>query len=148
MKPNQNLTIAQVVKFLNTQGCMAWRQENNGRVDREELVAQLLKLFDALARVNYTTEKKAQLFRDAIDKCYRPVPCSMKGVSDVIGFNLTTGHWISVEIKVGDDRMRPDQEEFASVVRRSGGAEYWLCREINSFKEGWLKKHQSQNAAA
>lgn len=148
MKPNQNLVIAQVVNFLNSQGCMAWRQENNGRVDKEALVSQLLKLFDALARVNYTTEKKAQLFRDAIDKCYRPVPCSMKGVSDVIGFNLTSGHWISVEIKVGNDVIRPDQEKFAAIVRQSGGAEYWLCREINSFKDGWLRKHQQKTEAA
>lgn len=148
MKPNQNLVIAQVVNFLNTQGCLAWRQENNGRIDEKGLVAQLLKLFDALARVDYTAEKKAELFTAAIRRCYRPVPSSMKGVSDVIGFSLHTGAWISVEVKVGNDVMRPDQENFARIVRASGSAEYWLCREINSFKEGWLKKHQSQNVAA
>ena len=148
MKPNQNLLIAQVVKFLNSQGCLAWRQENNGRIDEQALVAHLLKLFDALSQVNYTNEQKAKLFQDAIRKAYRAVPCSLKGVSDVIGFNLRTGCWISVEIKVGDDKMRPDQEDFAAIVRASGGAEYWLCREINSFKHGWHKKHQSQSAAA
>ena len=148
MKPNQNLVIAQVVNFLNSQGCLAWRFENNGRVDEKALVSQLLKLFDALSQVNYTSEKKAELFTAAIRKCYRPVPSSMKGVSDVIGFNLTTGYWISVEIKVGNDAMRPDQEAFATIVRQSGGAEYWLCREINSFKEGWFRKRQPKNVAA
>lgn len=148
MKPNQNLVIAQVVNFLNQNGYLAWRQENNGRIDEKELVAHLLKLFDALALVRYTSEKKAQLFMDAIRKCYRPVPCSRKGVSDVIGFNLRTGYWISVEVKLGDDKMRPEQEDFAAIVRQSGGAEYWICREINSFKQGWFRKHQPQSAAA
>jgi len=150
MKMNQNLVIAQVVKFLNGQGCLTWRQENNGRIDENALVENLLKLFDALSQVNYSSEKKAQLFRDAIRKAYRGVPCSLKGVSDVIGFNLQTGHWISVEVKIGEDKMRPDQEDFARIVRASGAAEYWLCREINSFKAGWLKKHPqpAQSAAA
>ena len=48
MKPNQNYTIAQVVNFLNGQGYLAWRQENNGRIDEKSLIEQLLKLFDAL----------------------------------------------------------------------------------------------------
>jgi len=147
-KVNQNLVIAQVVNFLNTQGYLVWRQENNGRIDEKELVAQLLKLFDALSRVNYTSEKKAELFTAAIRKCYRPVPCARKGVSDVIGFNLQTGYWISVEVKIGDDQMRPDQVDFAAIVRQSGGAEYWLCREIESFKQGWLRKHRPQTQAA
>lgn len=148
MKPNQNLLIAQVVKFLGGQGCLVWRQENNGRIDEQALVSHLLKLFDALSRVKYTSEQKAKLFQDAIRKAYRGVPCSLKGVSDVIGFNLQTGHWISVEIKLGNDKMRPEQEDFAAIVRSSGAAEFWLCREINSFKAGWLKKHQPAQSAA
>ena len=148
MKANQNLVIAQVVKFLNEQGYVAFRHENNGRIDKQALISQLLKLFDALALVNYSNEKKAELFGAAIDKCYRPVPSSMKGVSDVVGFHSIRGTWISVEIKVGDDKMRPEQEEFAAKVRQTREAEYWLCRDINSFKQGWLRKHRLQSAAA
>lgn len=148
MKPNQNYTIAQVVNFLNGQGYLAWRQENNGRIDEKSLIEQLLKLFDALTKVNYTSEKKAELFRSAINKCYRPVPCALKGVPDVIGFNLKTGHWISVEVKLGDDQLRPDQIDFSAKVRQTESGEFWLCREIESFKQGWYRKHQPQKAAA
>lgn len=148
MKPNQNLLIAQVVKFLNSNGCCAWRQENNGRIDQKELVEKLVKLVKALKMVNYTDDKIAELIKSIVSKCYKAVPSSRKGVSDVIGFHLETGYWISVEVKVGNDVMRPDQTEFATIVRRSGGAEYWLCREIESFKAGWLKKRQSQKQAA
>lgn len=148
MKPNQNLLIAQVVKFLNEHGYVAFRCENNGRIDKAALIAQLQKLFYALSRVNYDTAKKAELFGDAIDKCYRPVPSSMKGVSDVVGFHATRGTWISVEIKVGNDRLRPEQEDFSEKVRHTEQAEYWLCRDIDSFKQGWFRKHQPQIAAA
>lgn len=146
-KVNQNLVIAQVVKFLNEQGYIAFRCENNGRIDKAELVKQLLKLFDALALVNYTNEQKAKLFGAAIDKCYRPVPCAMKGVSDVVGFHALRGTWISVEVKVGDDRMRPEQLEFAEKVRATREGEFWLCQDIESFKTGWLRKHQPQKQA-
>lgn len=148
MKPNQNYVIAQVVNFLNANGYVAWRQENNGRIDKEELIAHLLKLFDALSYVKYTDAQKAKLFSDAIDKCYRPVPSSMKGVSDVIGFHAVYGTWMSVEVKLGEDELRPDQEVFRDKVRETKYAEYWLCREIESFKQGWLRKHRPQTQAA
>lgn len=145
---NQNLVIAQVVKFLNEQGYIAFRCENNGRIDKAELVKQLLKLFDALALVNYTNEQKAKLFGEAIDKCYRSVPGAMKGVSDVVGFHAVRGTWISVEVKVGNDVMRPEQQAFEAKVRQTREGEWWLCREINSFKQGWFKKHQPKSVAA
>lgn len=147
-KANQNLVIAQVVKFLNEQGYVAFRVENNGRIDKQALITQLLKLFEALSMVNYSNERKAQLFGDAIDKCYRPVPGAMKGVSDVVGFHAVRGTWISVEVKVGNDQMRPEQDVFAAKVRQTREGEFWLCRDINSFKQGWLRKWQPKSAAA
>ena len=148
MKPNQNYVIAQVVNFLNANGYVAFRCENNGRIDKEGLIQQLLKLFDALAMVNYSRDKKTELFSDAIDKCYRRVPSSMKGVSDVIGFHAVYGTWISVEVKIGEDELRPDQVVFRDKVRETKHGEFWLCREIESFKQGWLRKHRPQTQAA
>ena len=45
----------------------------------------------------------------------------LKGVSDVIGFHATTGRFLACEIKVGRDRLSPDQEQFLSAVVRAGG---------------------------
>lgn len=143
-KANQNLLIAQVVKFLNEQGYVAFRVENNGRIDKQALIEQLLKLFEALALVNYTKQKKAELFAAAIDRCYRPVPGAIKGPSDVCGFDAVTGHWISVEVKSDGDRLRPEQEVFAAKVRQTEHGEFWICREIESFKIGWMRKHRPQ----
>lgn len=149
MQPNQNLVIAQVVKFLNGQNCLVWRQENNGRIDIQEATKKITQLLIELRHVpNYDASKIGPLVKQILNKCYRGVPCSMKGVSDVIGFSLSTGAWISVEVKVGDDQMRPDQTDFAAIVRAAGAAEFWICREINSFKTGWFRKHPTQSAAA
>ena len=146
MKPNQNLVIAQVVNHLNANGYLAWRQENNGRIDENELVLRISKLLVALAHVNYSLDRVAQLVKDIVRKCYRPVPSSRKGIPDVIGFHLETAKWIVVEVKIGNDRLRPDQEEFIKILKRSGG-DCWIIREINSFKIAFARKHQILQAA-
>lgn len=140
---NQNLTIAQVIKFLNERGYLCWRQENNGRLDEAKVVERLTELLVALAHVNYKADKVAKLITDILRKGYKPVPCSLKGVSDVIGFHLETGRWISVEIKVGSDDLREEQRSFLKKVR-DAGAEAWICYEIQSFVDAWYRKHQPQ----
>lgn len=45
----------------------------------------------------------------------------LKGVSDVIGFHKETGRFLACEIKVGSDRLSPDQEKFLHAVNRAGG---------------------------
>jgi len=142
---NQNLLIAQVVKFLNEHGYLAWRQENNGRIDEPKVVERLTELLYALAHVNYDKKKIAGLITDILRKYYRPVPSSRKGVTDVIGVDLATGKWIVVEIKVGADRLSEDQVEFMDIMRKAG-ASVWLCREINSFKQGFLRQRQTSSA--
>lgn len=146
MKPNQNLLIAQVVNHLNANGYLAWRQENNGRIDETELVERVSKLLVALAHVNYSLEKVVTLVKEIVRKCYRPVPSSLKGVPDVIGFNLETAKWITVEIKIGNDQLRPEQEDFIKILKRAGG-DCWVIREFNSFKTAFARKHQILQAA-
>lgn len=138
MKQNQNLLIAQVVGFLNKNGYLAWRQENNGRIDEDFAVSEITRLLVALAHVNYSVEKVAPLVRGIIRRAYRPVPSSLKGVCDVIGFNLQTGLWIGVEVKCGNDQVRPEQEVFIRALKQSG-AQAWVIRDINSFKQAFFK---------
>lgn len=46
---------------------------------------------------------------------------STPGISDIIGFNRSTGQFIAVEVKVGRDRLSPEQERFLSDVAKAGG---------------------------
>ena len=43
------------------------------------------------------------------------------GISDVLGFNRTTGRIVAVEIKTGKDKLSPEQELFLQEVRSAGG---------------------------
>lgn len=137
---NQNILIAQVVKFLNSPegGCLVWRHENSGRIDDIEVVEKCTELLVALAHVNYDKSKVAEIVKGIVRKAFRPIPNTLKGVPDVIGYELVTGRMVVVECKVGADELRPDQEHFLKSARFNG-VSTWLCRDINSFKEGWLR---------
>lgn len=45
----------------------------------------------------------------------------MTGKPDVMGFHRVTGQFLACEIKVGADRLRPEQEAFLIAVRDAGG---------------------------
>ena len=141
MKSNQNLLIAQVVKFLNGNGCFVWRQENNGRIDEESLVNRVTDLLHALAHVKYDKDKISPLVKKIVRESYRPVPSGIRGVCDVIGFELLTGRWVAVEIKCGADQLRDDQKVFIDCLRRAGG-DVWVVRDINSFRQAFSRKFQ------
>lgn len=57
-----------------------------------------------------------------------------KGVSDVIGFHATKGRFLAVEIKVGRDRLSPEQEKFLDAVNRAGGVGV-VVRHADDLKE-------------
>jgi hypothetical protein len=44
-----------------------------------------------------------------------------KGVSDIIGFHKLNGQFIAVDIKVGKDKLSPEQSEFLRQVEKAGG---------------------------
>jgi hypothetical protein len=58
---------------------------------------------------------------DAKANAFRKNPGSLTGKSDVIGFHRQTGLFLACEIKVGRDRLSPEQEAFLMEVRNAGG---------------------------
>ena len=145
---NQNILIAQAVKFLNSPqgGCLVWRHENGGRIDEGRVVEKCSELLVALAHVNYDKNKVAGLVRDIVRKSFRPIPNTLKGVPDIVGYELATGRMVVVECKVGADQLRPEQDHFLKAARFSG-VSTWLCRDIDSFKEGWLRARSQKQKA-
>ena len=59
-----------------------------------------------------------------------------KGVSDVIG--VIRGRFIAVEVKIGKDRLSPEQEGFILSVNYAGG---YACvvHDFEEFLENFLK---------
>lgn len=70
---------------------------------------------------------------DSKIKQYRTAP--KKGVADVLG--LHKGKFLAIEVKIGKDRLSPEQEGFLKNVRYYGGFSF-VAKDIESFEE-WFK---------
>lgn len=46
---------------------------------------------------------------------------TIKGISDIIGFNKKDARFIAIEIKVGKDKLSVEQKLFLDYVNKSGG---------------------------
>ena len=57
-----------------------------------------------------------------------------KGVADVL--SCFKGRLVAVEVKIGVDRLSPEQEGFLSNIRHTGGYAI-VAKEFEEFKEDW-----------
>lgn len=53
------------------------------------------------------------------DRTGRLVRYGLKGSSDILA--CIKGRFVAIEVKVGRDRLRPEQKAFAEIVARNGG---------------------------
>ena len=45
----------------------------------------------------------------------------LKGVADILGLQKSTGRFLAVEVKVGKDKLSPEQIRFLEDVKKGGG---------------------------
>lgn len=57
-----------------------------------------------------------------------------KGVSDILAVLPPTGKLVAIEVKIGKDRMSPEQTGFHKNVIRMGG-EVFIAKDFELFKE-------------
>lgn len=62
----------------------------------------------------------------------------LPGSSDIIGI-MPGGKFLAVEVKVGRDRLRPEQEGFLENVRRLGGTAL-VVKTYEEFLELWKSR--------
>jgi len=81
---------------------------------------------------------------DAKKGVHRKSKMTLKGVPDVIGFHKTTGIFGGFEIKVGKDRLSPEQKQFLDELESANGIGLVIRDEIGDlirlYKEA-LKVH-------
>jgi len=65
------------------------------------------------------------------DKDGRPVRYGLPGSSDILA--CIGGRMVGIEAKVGKDRQRGNQSDFAAALRRAGGI-YILARSVDDVK--------------
>ena len=57
---------------------------------------------------------------DVEKQIHRKVHGQAKGVPDIVGFNLTTGQYLCIEIKIGSDKLSPEQSHHLDTAKSSG----------------------------
>lgn len=87
-----------------------------------DLVREILL---AVSPLGMAWSNNTGVLRDATN---RPVRYGLPGSSDVIA--IVRGRFVGIEAKVGKDRQRQNQADFATAVRRAGGI-YILARSVD-----------------
>lgn len=67
---------------------------------------------------------------------YRTAP--KKGVSDILA--CYKGRLIAIEVKIGKDRLSPEQEGFLANIDATGGITC-IARDLSTFTEWWQEKY-------
>ena len=61
-----------------------------------------------------------------------------KGVSDILACLPPAGRLVAVEVKIGKDRLSPEQEGFIQNIRHAGGAAF-VAKDFEGFLKEWKK---------
>ena len=76
---------------------------------------------------------------DAKKQTYRKLHGQAKGTSDIIGMQKGTGKLIAIEIKIGTDRLSPEQHGFLNDVKEGGGIAM-VASSFDDFLKRWEYK--------
>ena len=79
---------------------------------------------------------------DPTKKIFRRNPALKRGVSDILGIVPFTGRLIAIEIKIGADKLSPEQHMFLNDVRERNGIAF-VAKGFNGFIES-LKENLSE----
>jgi len=132
--------IAEIVTLLNNRGFCVWRHHASGSFNQKIAAINIKRL-----RTLTLTEKQ---FGDAVDnilsRSWRTVPLQKLGVPDVVGFNILTGKFLCVELKIGSDKLTDVQLDFKNL---SSNCDYFLVRDFPTFVQFIKTKfcHDSTN---
>ncbi len=139
--------IMQLCTFLNHRGYIVWRHSNTGTFNAREAKAALVKLHSAV-RSGALSEANFSIAIDVIfARCWKKTPGMVPGVFDIVGFNLVTGKFVAIEVKLGKDELRPEQREFKGNVEVAGGETY-IVRDFPLFSHNFMTKRGERLAEA
>lgn len=129
-KPTANSLTRFVLAFLESQGVEAWRDNTTGVFDSYKAADFFFKWFNQGQRPSLKQIKQAlsSFFRKSHEK---------KGKSDIAGYHRKLrGVAVFVEIKIGNDKLSPEQIHFLSQAKRSGCIAL-VARSEDQFINDW-----------
>ncbi len=134
--------IMQLCTFLNHRGYIVWRHSNTGTFNAREAKAALVKLHSAV-KSGALSEANFSIAIDVIfARCWKKTPGMVPGVFDIVGFNLVTGKFVAIEVKLGEDELRPEQRDFMRRVKDAGGETY-IVRDFPLFSHNFRARAEA-----
>lgn len=129
-KNTSDSILAQVTEIQPVQNSSKQKKCKN-TISANALTKHALKILD-LSGYHVWRQNNGAVY-DENKKCFRK-NSSTPGISDIIGFHRKTGQFISCEIKVGKDKLSPEQEVFLNSVKRSGGIAF-VAKSIDDLEQ-------------
>lgn len=134
--------IGKICDYMNTRGFFVWHQANHGRFDAEYALGRLVDLVVKLRAIpNYPNDKVEDAIKAILAKSWRREPHTIKGVGDIIGLHRS-GTFVTVEVKIGSDRLSDDQTQWLARVRDFKGRAV-VVSTFQEFKALFERKHGS-----
>ncbi len=84
-------------------------------VPHDDLVRSIRLFISEIGGISISTPTPGLLF----DKIGRPVKVGTKGVLDLHA--CIKGRFVTIDAKIGKDRLKPDQVKYATAVEQKGG---------------------------
>lgn len=131
-----------IILYLATKNYKVWQQQNRGIFDQNRATRSLVELFKDLHAANETVpinEVEENILRALRMSFNKLETTGLKGVSDIIGFNLKTGKWIAIEIKINKDTVSPEQTTFINLINTSGGIAF-EAKTFDQFQKSFEEK--------
>lgn len=138
---NEVRVAAQICTLLNNRyGFRVWRNNNTGSFDAKHAEEKIAELYASVKSGQFTLPHFQAAVSEILKCCFRPTPCQIKGSPDVVGFD-SRGRFGGIEIKLGYDEMRPEQDVFKREVLSVGGW-YYEIRDFELFSRTFADKYQ------
>ena len=128
--------IMQLCTFLNNRNYIVWRHSNTGTFNAREAKAALVALYAAVRSGQLSPENYAVAIDTIFGRAWKKTPGIFPGIFDIVGFNLVTGKFVAIEVKLGKDELRPEQREFMGNVKVAGGETY-VVRDFPLFSHNF-----------
>jgi VRR-NUC domain len=135
--------ISKILQYVRTKGIMCWRQNNVGSFRADDCITSFVEY---IVKGRYDGKSQRQLLEDVqriVRFSYTKLAGTAKGVSDILAVS-PNGKWIAIEVKIGSDRLSPEQEVWLQEIKRKGGYAF-VVRNFEFFKTQFDSKLNNQN---
>ena len=153
---NEAALVAKIIAFMSKNGFVVWRQSNTGAYNASKANKAIIAYFtnemlarESLLKRNWvvnplfelplnTSQYENSIFQ-IVRECFKSVPGSVRGVADIIGYQVGSGKFVAIEIKINQDELSEFQVKWANELKDANGV-FLLARTYDQFLQSFYRK--------